>query len=242
MITTSSPNSLPPSLERVFLVIQIPLRITTITASPTVLSLHIQAATATPSVPIIKTRLPIAIGWEDAALSGNRGVVHDYNHYFCSSSPYTNKIAAPCGISVIQPDGSIMQSSHTALMDAPHLPLAVRKGHIFPIMKNKALLSLGQFYDNGYEVALKNPPSTLSTSITLPFLSMVPGILPTACGLWTFPSMLSSHLIHSSTAPQVNNVYELNKNRDIVTYLHKAAYNPVPSTWIEIIEAEFFST
>ena len=46
----------------------------------------------------------------------------------------------------------------------------------------------------------------------------------------------------TSTEPQVNNVYELNKKRNIVTYLHKAEFGPVPSTWIEAIEAGFFST
>ena len=62
----------------------------------------------------------------------------------------------PCtnGIQVKQPDGAIMTSSHTALLDFPSLPMAVRKAHIFPSMRNKALLSLGQFCDNEYDVTL----------------------------------------------------------------------------------------
>ena len=118
------------------------------------------------------------------------------NHYFCSSSLYINKIGMTCGISVIQPNGSIMWSSHTALMDAPHLPLAVRKVHIPPTMKNKALVSPGHFLTTDTKLPLKNPSSASSTSTTLPFPSTVPVILPTACGLWTSQPMLSSHLIH----------------------------------------------
>jgi hypothetical protein len=33
----------------------------------------------------------------------------------------------------------------------PHLPLAARQAHIFPDLSNSALLSIGQFCDNGYE-------------------------------------------------------------------------------------------
>jgi hypothetical protein len=39
-----------------------------------------------------------------------------------------------------------------------------------------------------------------------------------------------------------NSVYELTKQRDIVRYLHQAACNPVPSTWIPAIDAGFFAT
>ena len=41
---------------------------------------------------------------------------------------------------------------------------------------------------------------------------------------------------------QANNVYAFNKKKDIVTYLHKAAYSPVKSTWIKAINAGFFTT
>jgi hypothetical protein len=49
------------------------------------------------------------------------------------------------------PDGSVIISTHTALLDLPHLSLAARRAHIFPLLANSALLSITQFCDNGVE-------------------------------------------------------------------------------------------
>ena len=38
------------------------------------------------------------------------------------------------------------------------------------------------------------------------------------------------------------NVDELNKKRDIISFLHKAAFSPVPLKWIESINAGFITT
>ena len=43
----------------------------------------------------------------------------------------------------------IIYSSHTALLPQNTLPIKVRQAHIFPDLKNKALLLIGMFYDNG---------------------------------------------------------------------------------------------
>ena len=47
------------------------------------------------------------------------------------------------------PDGHIIYSSHTALITHDTLPIEARHAHIFPDLKNKALLSIGMFCDNG---------------------------------------------------------------------------------------------
>ena len=62
----------------------------------------------------------------------------------------------PCThvIRVTQPDDTTNQSTHTALLDLPHLPLAIMKVYIFPSLANKSLLSLSHFCDNGYVVQL----------------------------------------------------------------------------------------
>ena len=55
---------------------------------------------------------------------------------------------------VEQPDGKIMQATHTAKLAIDHLPDAVRHAHVFPEMQNKCLLALGLFCDNGYKIHL----------------------------------------------------------------------------------------
>ena len=47
------------------------------------------------------------------------------------------------------PDGHIIYSSHTAVITQDTLPIEARHAHIFPELKNKALLSIGMFCDNG---------------------------------------------------------------------------------------------
>ena len=47
------------------------------------------------------------------------------------------------------PDGHIIYSSHTALLPQNTLPLAAQQAHIFPDLKNEALLSIVMFCDNG---------------------------------------------------------------------------------------------
>ena len=54
----------------------------------------------------------------------------------------------PLGIHI--PDGHIIYYSHTALLPQDTLPIEARHAHIFPDLKNKALLSIVMFCDNGY--------------------------------------------------------------------------------------------
>ena len=97
-------------------------------------------------------------------------------------------------------------------------------------MKNKALLSLGQFCDNEYNVLLTK--ETISINHHHNSNLSLQGHRDKSTGMWTINiTRPPTQLIEQS-----NNVYELNKNRDIVTYLHKAAFSPVPSTWMDAIE------
>ena len=41
---------------------------------------------------------------------------------------------------------------------------------------------------------------------------------------------------------QANNVYDTTKKADLVQFLSAAMWNPVPSTWIQAINAGFFAT
>ena len=45
-----------------------------------------------------------------------------------------------------------------------------------------------------------------------------------------------------STRLMENNVYKYKKKRDIVTYLHKSDFSSVKSTWMQAIQAGFFTT
>ena len=62
-----------------------------------------------------------------------------------------------------------MQSTHTALLPFPQLPLAARRAHVFPALPEKALLSIGQFCDSKFtavfhdgQVQLSNDDTTIT--------------------------------------------------------------------------------
>ena len=44
------------------------------------------------------------------------------------------------------------------------------------------------------------------------------------------------------TIPEINNVYELGKKEDIITFLSQVMWNPVTQTWIKAIHSNFFAT
>ena len=111
----------------------------------------------------------------------------------------------------MQTDGTTMQANHTALLSAPHLPILVRKAHIFPQMKNKALLSLGQFCDNIYDVKLTT--STINIIHHYDASMSLNGSCDDATSMWTI--YISPQALPQKHIPTpVANVYELNKKRD----------------------------
>ena len=62
-----------------------------------------------------------------------------------------------------------MQSTHTALLTFPQLPLAAQRAHVFPELQNKALLSIGQLFDSNFtaffregQVKLSNDDTTIT--------------------------------------------------------------------------------
>ena len=55
------------------------------------------------------------------------------------------------GISIQLPNGQWLQSTHTAMLDLPKLPLAARHAHLFPGLTVGSLISIGVLCDHGME-------------------------------------------------------------------------------------------
>ena len=77
---------------------------------------------------------------EDSGTSG---------HFFKSNIPCVNKRTAINPLGIRMPDGHIIYSSHTDLLPQNTLLIAARQAHIFHDLKNKTLLSISMFCDNG---------------------------------------------------------------------------------------------
>ena len=101
-----------------------------------------------------------------AADSGTSG------NFLKSNIPCVDKIIAANLLGIHMPDGHIINSSHTALLPQNTLPIKARHAHIFPDLKNVALLSIGMFCNNGcltifdekkVHIIDKNPTKTSCT-------------------------------------------------------------------------------
>jgi hypothetical protein len=66
--------------------------------------------------------------------------------------PVVNKRPAANPITIHNPNGTIMYSTHTAELDIPHLPPAACQVHIVPDLASHTLLSIGQLCDAGCDV------------------------------------------------------------------------------------------
>jgi hypothetical protein len=92
----------------------------------------------------------------------------------------------------------------------PQLPLAARQAHIFPDLSNSALLSIGQFCDNGCTARFTKHEVTIEQNNTI----VLKGTRDPN-GLWNLS--LNDQSPSAPPPPQIthaaNNVYELQNKR-----------------------------
>ena len=150
------------------------------------------------------------------------------------------------GIVVTLPNNDKITSTHIASLELPHVSASARVCHIFPTLKNRVLLSIGQFFDAVMTAIFTTTPLYIYDAATV----HLQGERNLSTGLWYIDLAYQAPvplepLMHSALfpgQPQANNIYELTKKLDIATYLHCACFSPVPNTWTAAIDAGFVST
>ena len=70
--------------------------------------------------------------------------------YLTLNSPCNNKQQAVHPLPIQMTNKEIITSTHTSLLSNQELPIQAQKSRIFAEL-NKALLSIGKFFDHGYE-------------------------------------------------------------------------------------------
>ena len=121
------------------------------------------------------------------------------------------------------------------------MPSQARSCHVFPSMKDKVLISLGKLCDNGMEAHLTKKDMLMTEEETEK--EIMRGKRNRTNGMWYLN--ITNSDVPSNTFNRkhlVNSVYELKKQKDIITYLSQAMWNPVPDTWVKAIKAGFFAT
>ena len=135
------------------------------------------------------------------------------------------------------PNGETMQSTNTALLPFPQLPLAAQRAHISRELQNKALLSLGQFCDRNFTAVFRNGQVKLSNDGTTITVQRDP-----STGLYYIDLPEPPHVAPQELHPFACSAYEKKTKADLVQYLHRCAFSPVVHTWTNFIEAGYFAT
>ena len=73
-------------------------------------------------------------------------------HFLVEGAPVTRKRVAKNPISIVLPDGSTVQSTHTCHLDIPWLPDNMTEAHIVPQLAHSSLISTRKFYEAGCKV------------------------------------------------------------------------------------------
>ena len=86
--------------------------------------------------------------------SGSTGLFLGYN-----TSGIVNIQPATNPLEVLQPDQSVITSTHTGRLNLPQLPPEATLGHLFPSLKGTALVPVGPLCDAGCTVHFYKSPN-----------------------------------------------------------------------------------
>ena len=127
------------------------------------------------------------------------------------------------------PDGHYINSTGTTSIDWPDLPPTARTAHVLPQLDPHSLVSIGVLCDHDCIATFDKK----SVQIHRHNKQILHGIrLPN--GLWSLPLY--------SPQEQANALFPEQTQRDLIQWLHAAAFSPSISTFLEAVERNFFVT
>ena len=142
------------------------------------------------------------------------------------------------------PDGHIIYSSHTDLLPQETLPIEAIHAHIFPDLKNKALLSISMFCDNRCLAIFDDKKVHIINKKTNKHI--MHGTRDNQTSLYMVP--LKPKQNENMTEFKIpdrhfaSSLYDSKSKTDLCTFLHLAMWSPCTSTLISAIKNNFLST
>ena len=142
-----------------------------------------------------------------------------------------------------------MASTHSATLNLQHLhpdlPVQATTASVLPTLK-QPLLSLGQFCDAGFDVILTSSEVLLTKQNEVEYQNAKSiGVRNNTTGLWDIPLTPNTQVPvttdHNNTHI-ANNAHATQRNQQLVTWLHAAAFNPVVTTWCDAIDKGYYIT
>ena len=170
----------------------------------------------------------------DTAATGN---------YVTTECPVIDMKETSHGVDVSLPDGSIMTSTHTALLKLPAiLPIGARKADIFPGLKAGSLISVGQLCDNGCKALFE----TTQVKIYYNDQVIMTGKRSSETNnLWLLEIDASLSTQDRTGDATIGTAYSLVAHDTIaerIAFYHAVLFSPVVSTWCDAIDNGHFTT
>lgn len=142
------------------------------------------------------------------------------DHYATTNAPVANITEAANSISVALPNRETIDLSHAAELTIDNLPPLAKVCHLFPDMKEKALISLGKLRDHRMEVKLrKNDIMITKENDNKPAIT---GKRNMNNGLSCVNLKQNAVTNDNAIAPQANSACELRKQKEIIEFLAQA--------------------
>ena len=127
------------------------------------------------------------------------------------------------------PDGTIIESTHTAKLDLLPLPKASRTAHLFPALQNTSLLSIHKLCEAGCQALFTQDDVT----ITYRGQTLLKGNCCPVTKLWQVP--LQTKRLHH----QANSITGTNNAAEMVKFSHAALFSPKDSTLLKALEKHY---
>jgi hypothetical protein len=145
-------------------------------------------------------------------------------HFGTIDAPVINKRLSLNPISIRNPNGTIMTSTHEADLDLPMLPPAARRIHIVPELASASLISMGQLCDAGCSVAF----TASNVNVSINDIIVLTGHRTPNTLLWHFPlpTPTPSPPVNHSALATIGSAAPA----ELVTFAHAALFSPALST------------
>ena len=111
------------------------------------------------------------------------------------------------------------------------MPHAARQAHLFPALKHKALLSIGQLCDHGFKAIFNDTTVQLANANTT-----ITGTRDLFNGLYFIDLRQHAGPVVQTLHAHASNAHKMTTKADLVQYLHRAAFSLVVSTCTQAID------
>jgi len=136
-------------------------------------------------------------------------------------------------VNVQLPNGAIMSSNRTTLLNIPEATSKGNTAHVFKDLATGNLLSVGQLCDDGYKIDFTKTKVTLSKNGKI----AAQGHRNIQKGMWYI-----NLPIPTTTSDIANFILPYKPNQKAIQFLHAACFSPCISTWCNAIDNGFFKS